>query len=344
MNDLFNETLEYPLLLGPAIYELEGSTGLNRSPVDMLADFAGTGVRFEGNAPPRALRPRNLVRRLATNGSVIVLNPAMPEAKYWANTHAPDADTIHEYFNDNALSNRNIELRSNPEGSLENVFSPVMRIWTRGADSWQGVTWRYQGAQLTLDSTAAPKALPLDGVYVYPNGRGALYYAQKIWRIIEQHATDAANAMTGKNLLPVFSGNIGNAQKVANAIRTAIKAIIIPGNVQRDQMTSSNIVSQLRELSDQRKQEYFAALRVVEQDSPNRPVANDRAMRLKPQTDHAEELQDSMAEIYGALGYSPVFEPLIVATAGERNEEKLLLDSIRTIIGEAEYTRRIKRL
>lgn len=341
---MFEETIEYPLLLGPAVYDLESITGLNRSPADMLADFAGTGVRFEGNQPPRPLRPRDLARRLVINGSVIVLNPTLPEAKYWANTHAPNDYTIQEYFNENTNDTRQIVLRSVPEDSLENVYSPVMRVWTKGVDSWTSQTWRYQGYKLVEDTNAPSNTIPLDGVYAYPGGRGALYYAQKIWRIIEQHAEDAANAMTGKNLLPVFSGNIGNAQKVANAIRTAIKAIIIPGNVQRDQMTSSNIVSQLRELSEQRKQEYFAALRVVEQDSPNRPVANDRAMRLKPQTDHAEELQDSMKEIYTALGYAPVFEPLIVATAAERNEEKMLLDSIRTIIGEAEYVRRIKRL
>jgi hypothetical protein len=341
---MFDETIDYPLLLGPAVYDLDGITGLNRSPVDMLADFAGTGVRFDGSAPPRALKPRALVKRRLTNGSVIVLNPTMPEAKYWVNTHAPDDMTIHEYFNENIIGSSNIKLMSKPDDSLEEVYSPVMRIWTKGATEWQGVTYRYQSWQLTEDTSAAALTLPLDSVYVYPGGRGALYYAQKIWRIIEQHATDAATAMTGKNLLPVFSGNIGNAQKVATAIRMAIKAIIIPGNVQRDQMTSSNIVSQLRELSEQRKQEYFAALRVVEQDSPNRPVANDRAMRLKPQTDHAEELQESLAEIYAALGYSPVFEPLIVATAAERTEEKLLLDSIRTMIGEDEYQRRIKRL
>lgn len=321
------EPLPYPTRIGRDVYNRVSMTLQNRSPVDDLASLIISGTTSNTETLPLALD--DVAKAILVDGSVAILNPAKaPEMM--EDVFCPDESTVIQY---NRADDETLTLNLKNE-DMEKAWAESMTRYTLKDGQWTAETITTNGRRetiepLTQNGEDTPWTVPADQLMAYPGGRGILYYAQHAYNRIEEIARDMRRTMRGINLLPIISGNVGNATQAANAILQAEHAIIFPGEVSVDRVISESVVRQLVAESDQRQSDYRDALNVIEKDTANRPVARDRELRMRVMLEFVGSVRDALKIIYTGLGVKLEFSRIIVMSADERNKELDLLERIQ---------------
>ena len=334
------EPLEYPTRIGRDVYNRVSMTIQARSPIDDLTSLIISGATSVAEKPP-PLKLETVTNALLVDGSLAIQNPkGNPELM--ADVFCPDDKTVIRYTraeNGSLLFNLWNE-------DVERVWTPIMTRFFLEDDKWFAKVVETSGTNSTetdLMDPANPEikwTVPKDQLMAHPNGRGILYYAQHAYNRIEEIARDMRRTMRGLNLLPIISGNVGNATQARNAILEAEHAIIFPGEVSVDRVISESVVRQLVSESEQRQADYRDALNVIEKDTANRPVARDRELRMRVMLEFVANTRAQLIMIYAALGVKLEFSRIIVMSAAERLQELDLLDRIAGEVSTEELKRR----
>lgn len=315
---------EFPLMLGRDIFNHVSDTGLARSPVDDLVSYTLGGLRVDGAEPPIAVE--ELCYALVVDGSAVIAGPQSGAAYLWPDTYCPNETTIHRYIRD---KDGCLELVA-PNGDMEHIYStPVFTRWELGEGGWaETIETRNQSGEVEVKRGAS---LPADALQAIPNGRGNLYWAQRVWFRMEEIQHDWRNLMTGGNLKTwLFANNPGDDDSLHTAIVSAKSVVAIPdGGGRLDRPVSTAPSDSLRAEYEQKREDWFAALNTIEQDSPNRPVAEDRVLRMKATTQFVRRIRTLLETIYAEWGVKLAFDRLIVQTADERLKEAELITLVQ---------------
>lgn len=321
-NSAVRDMQPYPLMLGRDIYEHRNMTGQNRSPIDDLLSLTLSGVDLEADYPDAADPTKN-GERCIVDGSGVLLNPATPEDAEWLpDVYAPSKKQFIQYHRDEYGC---LKLTA-PNDNMEKIYSaPLMSVWDKGAEVWQETVIDYGGGKPTRKKG---RTYPLANVAVFPNGRGILYWAQDVWKRMEELAETERDVNSGINLLPIISGNVGSEQQAMNAIRKAKHAIIFPGRVDVNRPISDTKVDQILSVYIMKREDWLSSLNTLEQDTPDRPVASDREIRMQAMKMYVRRVRKIHSKIMLLLGYTMTYDEIVIQSPTDRQAELELVRAI----------------
>lgn len=313
----------YPTRLGRDVYDHVSLTAQARSVVDDLASYVLGGARYRG-VLPLDLRATGIA--LIVDGSLVIENPGLGH-RFVPDCYVPDPDTVIQYLRDK----HGVLHLQTPDGNMERAYTKRVRVWRRSGTAWQEELWEDWGdpearARVAPDQ-GEPPLVQIDTakLFVWPGGRGLLYWAQHPFNALEEIAATMRGCMSGVNLLPVFTGAVGSAEELRVAIATAVNAIIIPdGEV--DRMISGAIINELVREAGERRSDFAWAMNTIVQDAPDRPVAADRQRRSAAMLEYVRSLRDTLVKIMDALGAKLEFRPFVVDTPADLLQKQDLID------------------
>lgn len=312
----------FPLMFGLDLFNHRSLTGLSRSPLEDLASFVTGGIADVDVVP----EPVESTLRVLNSGSVVVINPTTAP-RFLDYAYAPNAETFIDYLpgEDGCME---IQL---VKDNMDKVWSTAGNIRYKLEDeSWVPEYVDAQGKVKEAPKDLKPllKSIPAADVLVIPNGRGVLYWAQDIYWRLEEIAATERRIMTGSNLLPIISGNIGGSSEVQTAFMTAKNAIILPGVISIDRVVSNAVMQMLMDWFNDRRTDWYAAMNVVEQDTPNRPVASDRQLRMLAMHLYTKRTRRVLEKLYTGLGVNIQLAPVSMLTIEERLKMLELLNQL----------------
>lgn len=337
-----NNLAPFPIMLGRDIYNQATLTGQNRSPVQDLINYAVSGVESE-----LPIDIDTICEALIVDGSLVVMLPTDDEpAVLIKDVYVPSPDRIIKYLraDDGSLE---LEIVNNDMSRLRASKWVEMRldgdVWTQHLFHRAGET---DEEVLPEEGEDALPSIPAGLIFAFPNGRGNLYWAQQVYLRLQENAETQRETLSGVNLLPVAIGDFGDQAAISNALDTAKRLIVLPGDGTIERSVANNVAGLLRDEAAQRRRDWLDSLNVVEQDSPDRPVASDRSMRMGAMKRYLLRLRRDIKKVYAGMGVTESlnFDKLIIDSGKERLDEKLLLDSIRNDIGQEEYSKRVTML
>ncbi|HUW35306.1 MAG TPA: hypothetical protein VM223_27155 [Planctomycetota bacterium] len=323
----------YPTVLGRDVYNKRSITAQARSTVSDLVSFIIAGAQYEDTLP---FELREVAERLIVDGPVVIEDPGVAN-RFVDDCYAPDAQTLYKYLRSDTGA---LELHL-PGDSMDQVYTKLVQVFTLSDGKWSEKIIKNMGSpsQRTelkpSEVDPRPVALDMDSLFVYPNGRGELYWAQHVFHAIDEIAETMRNVGSGINLLPIISGNVGSPEQAKSAIRDAVNAIIFPGDVTVDRVVSEAIINQLIRESEMMLTFAKDAMNAVEKDTPNRPVAADRELRSRAMTEFVRLTRGKIARIYAKFGVDVGFDPFVVKSAEERSKE---LDILERVLARAAIT------
>jgi hypothetical protein len=313
---------EFPIMLGRDIFNHVSDTGLARSPVDDLVSYTLGGLRVEG-VPPIAVE--EMCYALVVDGSAVIVGPNTGAAYLWSDTYCPNENTIHRYVRNGEGC---LELVA-PNGDMDAIYSvPVFTYWTKGENGWQEtIETRNQSGQVEVKQGGN---VPAEALQAIPNGRGNLYWAQRVWMRMEELKRDWRASMTGAALKMFLFANNTDQDSLSEAVYSSTTLVNIPDSGGRlDRPVSTAPSDSMRTEYEQLREDWFAALNTIEQDGANRPVAEDRILRMKATTQFVRRVRSLLEFIYAPFGVTLSFDRLIVQTADERLKEAELIQLVQ---------------
>lgn len=334
----------YQTRLGADVYNALTLTSLARSAVNDLVSITVSDALVEGEESlPVSLD--SLGRRLVFQGSIVIDSRASP-AQFIDDVFVPSPDRFLQYLRS---SNGAMSLIV-PGDNMNNVYTKLTREFKLEAGVWRERLIENLGDAKTRREVepAGDDGLAEipegEGLVVFANGRGLLYWAQHTYNALEEIAATMRSVMTGINLLPIISGNVGNAEEARQAIESAINAIVFPGDVSVDRVISNAVINQLIDEAHERRGDFYDALGVVEKDTPDRPVAADREQRSKAMLALVRSLRSKITEIMRRLGRVVTFEPYVAKSGVERLGELDILERVKQELTAEEYSQRARAL
>ena len=333
----------YPTRLGVDVYNKLSLTGLTRSAINDLVAIATSDLINDGEEP-LPIDPEALCRRILYQGSIVIQIPeGIPE--FVDDVYAPSPRLFLQFLRDDTGAMTLIV----PQDDMSRAYTKLVREYRLEGGVWQERLVQDYGLGNRAKEIEPAAGEQLDkineaGLVVVPNDRGLLYWAQHIINAIEEIAATMRSVMTGVNLLPIVSGNVGTADEVAAAVRQAINMIVFPGDVSVDRVISNAVINQLIDESHERRSDFYDALGVVEKDTPNRPVAADREQRSKAMLALVRGLRGKVIEIMSRLGREISFEPYVAKSAEERVRELDILERIKGELTTDEFSSRTRAL
>src|SRR5690349_13400122 len=194
----------FRLLHGDDVFTMRSETGYNRSPIDDLKSLILGAYNASGD---HFTDPDKLTEKLLTSGSVVIIDPNTTAQRYHPYVYAPSATEWIAYL-------------TNDDGCLhlECLDDNMDRVWSQSGN----LRYRLDGGTWTpeyLDARGKPQTAPAgmelkpfsaSKLLVIPNGRGVLYWGQDILHRMEEIAETERRVMSGSNLLPIISGDIGS--------------------------------------------------------------------------------------------------------------------------------------
>lgn len=328
----------FRLLHGDDVFTMRSETGQNRSPIDDLKSYI-LGAMNQGE---HFTDPDKLTEKLLTSGSVVIVDPATPAQRYHPYVYAPSETEWIAYLTD---EHGCLHLEC-LDDNMDRVYSKHGNIRYRlTGNEWIPEWLDSHGKAIAPPADKEPTAFPATKLLVIPNGRGVLYWAQDILHRMEEIAETERRVMSGSNLLPIISGDIGSQSLASQAFSNAKNAIFFPGMITVDRVVSDAVVNQLKVWYDGRKEDWLASLNVLASDAQaSRPVASDRAMRMQAMVRYVTRIRGKLQSIYAQFAQTIEFEPLIVLSPADLLMWLDVLDRIKPIIGEEAYKERVMML
>lgn len=340
---------DYPIKHGSDIYTYNSMTGLAHSPLDDIDSYI-LGVVTDGTPPPPgdpqeipqfSVDPDRLTREFNSAGSVVFDRDTMrfqpyiyaPSDREWI-AYLPDTDGC---LTLNAM-HENLDRVYSPNGNL---------LYTLAGDNWV--------AQY-LDADGKPKpwpdAIPTDAqvipagrLIVVPNGRGLLYWGQKLFWRLEEIAETERTQMTGPNLVPVFTGDIPDRVTATMTLRTAQHAAFFPGDVRIDRVVSTALVEMLKSWYDARRQDWLNGLHAIDLETVQRPVAAYGSQQMMSLLRYANRIRSKLKEFYSVnFGETIGFDRIITLSGDELAKQIAALQMLRSDLGEDWYMQQISML
>lgn len=294
-----------------------------RSALDDLKSFSLMGVDL---AKDYVQNPDDVAFRLMVDGSAVLLNPGNPKMMKWLeNVYAPSQSEFFVYHPDPRDGLLKLEA---PHDDLDKIYStPFTSQWKLTEDGWSETVWDYSGSEVKKkDGGQTAEAA---AIKVFDNGRGIVYWAQALaMRIAELEETERF-VNTGPNILPIITGNVGPIGQAKQAIKKAIRAIFFPGRVEVNRPISNDTVSQILSVLANKREQLLSALNAVEQDTPERPVASDRELRMRAMVLYCNRVRAQLAKIYAVFGEELTFSPIIIQTPQDRLIELQIGDAVQ---------------
>jgi hypothetical protein len=316
---------EYPVMLGRDIANHKEMAAVIHSALDDLTSFTLLGVDMQA---ARHFSITDTAFRLMVDGSAVMLNPPgftdkMPPA-WLEDVYVASPTLFYRYHRqpDGAMT------LVAPQLDLDKIYSiPSMSEWVLTEGGWKETVYTYQrGADRTA---ASGQTVPAAGLAVFPNGRGPVYWAQRLaMRIAELEETERF-VNHGPNVLPIITGNVGPVDKARSAIKNAVRAIFFPGRVEVNRPISNDTVGQILKVLGDKREQLLAALNAMEQDTPDRPVASDRELRMRSMVLYCERVRSELKKVYALFGETLEFSPIIVQTAQDRMIELQIGDAVQ---------------
>lgn len=338
----------YPTRLGRDVYNDESLTGKARTAIGDLIDFVLADAQLPNNLP---LPPRELTERLIADGGVAAQNPG-ENPTFLDDVFCPDKRTIHQYQRQkNGTMNLQVLGRSEQAtGDMQRVYTKEMRVYRLQSGTWKcyTVTDMIDPDLMKTEPDKDVPDKPEAELVAYPNGRGLLYWGQHIYNRIEEIAHTNRWVLRLKNLLPIFTGNTGTRANASTAFNEAENAIVFPGAVEIHRMVTQNIIHSLIKESDEKREDFRDALKMLDKESVNRPVAADRELRMMATRLFVRNMRTKINEVYALIDpqLQIEFEPFVVKSADERLKELDLYDRLlaKQVMKLDEYNRKARAL
>lgn len=329
-----NKPNRFPLLLGRQIYNMFSLTTESRNPVEDLVAYGTAGAIM--SKPVDGLDLEELFLSRVVEGGLVVYDADLPARRIVPFSYVKDARTWHKYI-PNAKGG--IEIAMVREDDMDTVYSKGGTLEYRLDEG--GEFWIPRMLDKTLkpcddklpDDFADP--VPAKKIRVFPGGRGVAYWGQNALHRMEELAETMRRVMSGPNLLPIISGNVGGPAEVDAAFNTAKRVIVFPGDIKIDRVISTAIIQQLVSEDGIATSRWYRALKVVEPDSPGRPVAAHTAMRMTPMLKYIQRAQDFVKAVVSALGGEVTFAAINVLTVDERQK---LYDLYKQMVSVGDMT------
>lgn len=315
----------FPVLHGRQIFNLCSLTTLARSPIEDLAAYATAGAVVE---LPGAIDFDSLTIASIVEASPVIWDADKPLIRRLIPfAHVPNANTFQVYLPDR---DGGITLCMTRPKDFDSVFSEGGTVeYRREVDSMGAVAEDAAWLPRLLNSRGLPdkdakldiKAWPIlpgASVRVYPHGRGNPYWGQNALHRDEEIAETMRTVMSGSNLLPVISGNVGNKAAVQSAFAEATNAIVFPGDIKLDRVISAAITQMLIGEDGLFTERWYSALKVVKLQDGGRPVEGHSALRMAVMMKYISKLQDFLKGIVTDLGGTVKFASINMLAAQDR--------------------------
>lgn len=332
----------YPIRHGSDIFCYDSMTGLARSPLDDLASYI-LGVTAGG---PFSIDPERLCYELLSAGSVVVVDPQDEELRrFHKYIYAPSEREWIAYLPDSEgcvtlkCQHHNLDMAYSEGGNIRYKLN--------------GEKWRAE----YLDEDGKVKEWPeglkdysrdfdTSRIVVIPNGRGLLYWCQKLFWRLEEIAETEKVQMSGPNLAPFLTGDIGAPELLMAAFaKPNPRFIAAPGNVQIDRVVSTAIVDMLLKWYDARRSDWLNALNAIDNEAVDRPVAGDRTLRMMSSLRFANRVRDRMRDFYTDTYSEEIkFDRIITLSGDELTKQITALQMLRPDLGEDWYMEQITLL
>lgn len=330
----------YPIKHGSDIYTYDSMTGLARSPLEDLASYI-LGVVQGG---PFSLDPEAMTKQLLSAGSVVVIDPQTEDRRFFPYIYASSERSFIAYLPDDDGCLNLTALADN----LDRVYSPNGNIlYTLSGDKWTGQYLDEKGKVAEWpDKIKGERSFPAERLHVIPNGRGLLYWAQKLFWRLEEIAETERLQMTGPNLVPIISGpGVGDESTASRTLNLARRAMFFPDIVQVDRIASTAMVQMLIDWFEARKADWYDNLNAVQLESVQRPVAQYGSQQMMSTLRFANRIRDRLRTFYADVYSEEIkFDRIITISGDELTKQIGALQLVREIIGEDRYAEQVNLL
>lgn len=322
---------DYPIQIGRDIFNAVSLTGLNRSPVDDLVSYALGGLRVNGNP---ILPVETMAYAFVVDGSAVIVGAETGAPYLMENAYCPDENTIIQYHRD---KHGCLTLKAECD-DMERVHSePLTSVWRLGENGWSETVYEYTAVEVKVTDGAT---LPAEALTAIPNGRGILYWAQHVYHRMEELRGQWREVLMGAGKTIVSGSGVGDEDTVRAAANSAKRLLAFPGQVQVDRVTSTAEADMLNSEYQSLKEDWLAALNAMEQDTPNRPVASDRELRMAAMLQFVRRVRNKLDEFYAPYGVALTFDRLVVTSPDDRLKEMDIIDRAGLPAAEAAELRK----
>jgi hypothetical protein len=322
---------EYPIQIGRDIFNAVSLTGLNRSPVDDLVSYTLGGLRVAGDP---VLPVETMAYAFVVDGSAVIVGAETGAPYLMENAYCPDENTIIQYHRD---KHGCLKLVAECE-DMERVHAePLTSVWRLTAAGWVETVFEYTQSEIKVSTGVTKKKNELTAI---PNGRGILYWAQHVWHRLEELRGQWREVLMGAGKTILSGDGVGDEDSVRQAANSAKRLMAFPGQVQVDRVTSTAEADMLNSEYASLKEDWLAALNAMEQDTPNRPVASDRELRMAAMLQFVRRVRGKLTEFYEPYGVTLTFDRLVVTSPDDRIKEMDIIDRAGLPAAEAAELRR----
>ena len=335
---------------GRNIYDLISWTDLNRSPIETLQShiLRGTTLLPEDETP--FMSPKELSETLLVDGSMVLYGDGV------------DYDLLEDTIVYTKWLATQV-LKMNGRQSIVRVFEIVSPEEGQERINWSIRT--YSGFNLNKKYTKKKMAkyisslpddqivdgesyiVPFEAIYIWENGRGILFYNQKMFLSLEglEHSID--DQTKSDNTKTIISGYQGSSEQLKREFKEAGKLLQIPGEgVKVIELADSGMVAVLTDRFYKKKKDFLETCRVIHMADAFNMAGLARRLLMTHMLHHIDEIQEMMVEIYADFGMTMSFDQSVLMDIDEKFKELEFLDKQRERgnIDDAEYEKRSRKL
>ena len=341
-----NEDSESFLRTGRQIYEFVSRTALNRSSISDLQSFILAGVQ----ADPVSKMPfpiEDTSERLLVDGSLAynIENDewidditSMKLKRMKEGGESKDIDALPELESGMFTTLVLDKIKNEPRHKFRMLYELENEVWTITLQKFENGVWvrasqsDAEGGNITVDA-------PKDQIFAFENGRGLLYWAQRVFFRLEE-IQSTTKFMTEKNMLQrLIFGYVGDKEKARDALEGIDQNIFLPGGVRVQTATGSAVIDSLLRQDDKLNIYWRKMLKdtIAADDSAESGVA--RRLKMTPMLQFVRVTREQLRLIYGGFGVALTFDKLQVQTIEERTAEYNLLKQKRAdgVITDEEF-------
>lgn len=348
-----SEDSESNLRTGRQIYEFVSRTALNRSSISDLQSFILAGVQ----ADPVAKIPfpiEDTSERLLVDGSLAYniengewINDitSMKLKRMKEGGESKDIDALPELESGIFTTLVRDKIKGEPRHKFRLLYELENELWTITLQKFEDGKWMRanqsdaEDGEITVDASK-------DQIFAFENGRGLLYWAQRVFFRLEE-IQSTTKFMTEKDMLQrIIFGYVGDKDKAKAALTGPDPNIFMPGGVRVQTATGSAVIDSLLTQSDKLENFWRKAMKdtIAADDSAESGVA--RRLKMMPMLQFIRVTRRQLELIYGSFNVKLTFDKVRVQTIDERAAEYNLLKQMRAdgVIKDDEFERAAKDL
>lgn len=346
-----NEDSESLLRTGRQIYEFVSRTALNRSSISDLQSFILAGVQ----ADPVSKMPfpiEDTSERLLVDGSLAynIENDewidditSMKLKRVKGGDASQDVDALPELESGTFTTLVLDKITNEPRHKFRMLYELEGETWTITLQEFVDGEWIT--AKKAKDDETTVEASK-DQIFAFENGRGLLYWAQRVFFRLEEIQSTTKFMTSQRMLKQMIFGYAGDIDKAKAALGGPDPTIFLPRGTTVQTATGSGIIDSLLKQGDKLEDYWRKAMKdtIAADDSAESGVA--RRLKMMPMLQFVRVTRRQLELIYGGFGVKLTFDKVRVQTVDERAAEYNLLKQMRLdgVITDDEFNRAAKDL